>query len=457
MKENACRSAKEQVASGERPERLLSPLFEITTVALDALKPNLANTRTHSGRQIKKLARSIKDHGLTKAIGVDRAMNVIFGHACLEALKLNGETEAPVVVLKGSAQELRKLALADNRIALEATWNTENLAIEIEALLEAGGDGFEAGFDVGEIDALLSGRREASPFTREAGDNAVPDPTETPVTRAGDLWLLGRHRLYCGDARDAVSFESLLLGDPVDAIIADAPYNTPIANNVSGKGKVRHGDFAMASGEMTADEYKEFLEKTFGHCAQHANEGAIVFSFIDWRQLSRMQAALETIFTDHLNTCVWAKTTPGLGSFYRSQHELVLVFKKAGAHTNNIKNSAHGRTRSNVWTYAGLNSWGNHRNALLADHPTPKPVGMLEDMLRDVTRRGQAVLDPFGGSGSTLIAAEKCGREARLIEIDPRYCDAIIARFEAYTGRRATLAEGGAAFEEVTVQRGRRT
>jgi DNA modification methylase len=260
--------------------------------------------------------------------------------------------------------------------------------------------------------------------------------------------LLGRHRLACGDARDAGAYDALMAGQAADMLFTDPPYNVPIDGFAGGKGKVERREFAMASGEMGEAQFQAFLEATLGPAAAVTRDGAIAFVCMDWRHVGELLAAGAAVFDELKNICVWTKTNGGMGSLYRSQHELVFVFKKGRApQCNNVELGRHGRNRTNVWAYAGANAFGAAREAELAMHPTVKPVALIEDAIKDVTRRGALVLDPFGGSGSTLIAAERCGRLARVIEIDPLYCDTIIKRFEAYTGKQALLEASAESYE----------
>jgi DNA modification methylase len=261
---------------------------------------------------------------------------------------------------------------------------------------------------------------------------------------------MGRHRLLCGDTRSAADMERLMDGEHADLVFTDPPYNVAIDGNVCGLGSVRHREFAFASGEMSRDQFTRFLTDTLGNIAKVMRDGAIAFVCMDWRHMGELLAAGETVFTELKNLVVWNKTNGGMGAFYRSKHELVFVFKQGTAgHTNSFGLGETGRYRTNVWDYAGISSIGAARSEELAMHPTVKPVALICDAIRDCSRRGEIVLDGFGGSGSTLIAAEKTGRSARLFEYDPLYCDTIIRRWETYTGKRAELSDSGATFEDV--------
>jgi DNA modification methylase len=270
----------------------------------------------------------------------------------------------------------------------------------------------------------------------------------------GDLWLLGRHRLLCADTRSLPDMDRLMDGMRADLVFTDPPYNVAIDGNVCGLGLVKHREFAFASGEMSQDQFNTFLTETLGNMARVMRDGAIAFVCMDWRHMGELLAAGQASFSELKNLIVWNKTNGGMGAFYRSKHELIFVFKQGTAeHTNSFGLGETGRYRTNVWDYAGISSIGAGRSEELAMHPTVKPVALIADAIRDCSRRGEVVLDGFGGSGSTLIAAEKTGRSARLIEYDPIYCDTIVRRWEQYTGKKAVLEATSATFEVVADQR----
>jgi DNA modification methylase len=270
------------------------------------------------------------------------------------------------------------------------------------------------------------------------------------ISQRGDLWQLGRHVLICGDAREQADYDAVTLDDEMAALFTDPPYNCRVHGHVSGLGKIKHREFPMASGEMSTEEFTAFLATTLGLAASRCKDGAIAYVCMDWRGMEPLLVAGRQAFTEHKQLCVWNKTNGGMGAFYRSKHELVFVYKVGTApHTNTFGLGETGRYRTNVWDYPGISSMTSSRNDDLARHPTPKPVAMVADALRDCTRRGELVLDPFGGSGTTMIAAEICGRSARLIEYDPLYCDVIVQRFEQFTGQKAQLMQTGRTFEQV--------
>jgi DNA modification methylase len=310
------------------------------------------------------------------------------------------------------------------------------------------------GFSLAEIDLTLDQAREASTAAIDNPADRIPEAPNIAASRPGDLWHLGRHRLLCGNALLPKHVASLLGDERADLIFTDPPYNVPIDGHVCGLGSVRHREFAFAAGEMTRGQFTAFLTTTLSNAASAARDGAIAFVCMDWRHMRELLEAGEEVFSELKNLCVWNKTNGGMGSFYRSKHELVFVFKVGSApHTNSFGLGDTGRYRTNVWEYAGISSLGANRNDELAMHPTVKPVALVADAIKDCSRRGEIVLDIFGGSGTTLIAAETCGRQARLLEYDPSYCDTIVSRWETYTGKRATLDNDGRAFEDVTAER----
>lgn len=422
---------------------------------ISTLRPYKGNARTHSKKQLKQLIKSINEFGFNSPLLISADLEIIAGHGRFEAAKAAGLEDVPTIVLDDlSPEQRRAYVIADNKIALNAGWDIGLLAHELGALADIG-MGELTGFSLAEIDIVLDGALAADAEREEpAPEDAQVALPNTAVTKRGDLWCLGRHALLCGDARDPKDVERVAASGEIDAIFTDPPFNQKINGHVSGLGKVKHPEFAMASGEMTEESFQAFLEVTLGNAAGRCKDGAIAFVCMDWRGMAPLLAAGRAAFTEHKQLCVWSKTNGGMGTFYRSQHELVFVFKVGAApHTNTFGLGDTGRYRTNVWQYPGINSFGSTRDDELARHPTPKPVAMIADALRDVTRRSEIVFDPFAGSGSTMIAAEVTGRCARLIEYDPLYCDVIIARFQQFTGRKAFLTNTDLAFEDVAEQR----
>lgn len=415
------------------------------------LRPYARNARTHSKKQVQQIAASIKRFGFTNPVLVSDDGEIIAGHGRVEAAKLLGIKALPTLALSHlSDAERRAYVLADNKLALNAGWDREILALELQGLIDLDFDVEITGFSLAEIDFVLDDAGEADPDGRDAPEDVVPKVESHPVSQRGDIWELGRHRLICGDARNADDYAALLQNAQVDLLFTDPPYNVPIDGHVCGLGAVKHREFAFASGEMSAAQFTAFLTETLGQAAGVMRDGAIAYVCMDWRHMGELLAAGSSVFTEFKNLCVWNKTNGGMGSFYRSKHELVFVFKQGTApHTNSFGLGDTGRYRTNVWDYAGISSLSASRGDELAMHPTVKPVALIADAIRDCSKRGELVLDCFGGSGSTLIAAEKTGRLARLIEYDPLYCDTIVRRWQQLTGKCATLAASGQTFEDV--------
>lgn len=419
------------------------------------LRPYSQNARTHSRKQIRQIADSIKRFGFTNPVLVSDDSEIIAGHGRVEAAKLLGMPTVPTLRLSHlSPAERRAYVLADNKLALNAGWDQDILAIELQALIDLDFDVTLTGFSLAEVDFTLDAARERDPEAPHGVEDDIPPIQTEAVTRMGDVWHLGRHRLLCGDAREATDYARLLGDERVDLVFTDPPYNVPIDGHVCGSGRIRHREFAMGVGEMSQDAFTGFLADALKPMAARCRDGAIAFVCMDWRHMTELLNAGAQVFSELKNLCVWNKTNGGMGTFYRSKHELVFVYKVGTApHTNTFGLGDSGRYRTNVWDYAGISSMGSNRAEALAMHPTVKPTAMVADAIRDCSRRGDIVLDGFGGSGTTLIAAEVCGRSARLIEFDPHYCDVIIRRFERLTGKQATLADGGILFDDLAVQR----
>lgn len=431
--------------------RLLRSLA-IEVRPLAQLHSNPRNARTHGDKQIAQLAASIRTFGFLNPILIDEQGMVLAGHGRLAAARRIGLETVPVLPVKHlTPAHKRALVIADNRLAELAGWDRNLLGIELAEInaLELDFDIEITGFDTVEIDRLQHDL--TAPAPDPADDVPAVDAVSEPVTRAGDLWHLGRHRVICGSALERETYARLLDGHRAQMVFTDPPFNLPINGHVSGKGRRRHPEFAMASGEMSEAEFTDFLTDAGTLMARHSRNGAIQFICMDWRHQGELLRASAAVYGKPKNLCVWVKNNAGMGSFYRSRHELVFVFKVGSApHINNFGLGERGRYRSNVWEYPGVASFGADRDAALDMHPTVKPVALVADAIRDCSKRGGLVLDPFGGSGTTLIAAERTGRAARLAELDLRYVDVILRRWEAFTGESARLAETGESFADVT-------
>jgi DNA modification methylase len=431
-------------------------LPRVEMVPIAALRPNPKNPRKHSRRQLKRLAAIIRDIGFINPIIIDDAMMILAGHGRLEGARLAGLTVVPVIRFDHlTPEQKRAYVIADNRIAEQAGWDRELLVVELAELTELlppkGLDIALTAFEVSEIDLLLADMAT----NRATPEDAVP-PLPAPgeaVTRPGDLWLLGKHRLLCGDARKPHDFLRLMNGSRAVAVVADPPYNLR-ARAIGGRGKRQHPDFAFACGEMLPVQYRAFLSQTLGNAARVSAEGAVHYVFIDWRHVDDLIGVARDLYGEMLNLVVWNKLNAGQGSFYRSQHELIGVFRVGTQpHRNNVELGRFGRNRSNVWSYNGVNSFGSDRDEALATHPTVKPVALVADALLDCTARGDVVLDQFAGSGTLLLAAEKVGRVAHAMEYEGGYVDAAIVRWQRFTKRDAVLFGDGRTFEELAVDR----
>ena len=420
-----------------------------------ALMPRKSNPRTHSKAQLKQIADSIRTFGFTNPVLVDEENGLIAGHGRLEAAKQLGLETIPTVCLAGMTEaQIRTYVIADNRLAENAGWDPELLAIELQYLadLDLDFDVTITGFSMPEIDVLIGGLD--APAQKPDPADAVPEVTGPAVTRLGDIWQIGPHRLICGDATAPGTYARLLEGEAAQMVFTDPPFNVPIAGHVSGLGKVKHREFACASGEMSEAEFTAFLRSVFGNLAAASGDGAIHFVAMDWRHMREVIDAADGVYSALKNLCVWSKTNGGMGSLYRSQHELFFVFKSGtAAHINNVELGKHGRYRTNVWSYAGVNSFGATRDDELAMHPTVKPVALVADAILDCSRRKGIVLDAFAGSGTTLVAAHKTGRRGYGIELDPIYCDVILRRLAKIAKLEPVLIETGQTFADVAEER----
>ncbi len=443
-----------ELAGAPNNHNSLAPrVLELTQRTVSSLSKDPKNARTHSAKQYAQLEASIARFGFTNPILVDEHGMIIAGHArCGAAINL-GLDVVPVIVIAGlSEAERRALALADNKIALNAGWDQDLLATELEFLadLQIDLDVSITGFDTVEIDSIMASAKQDNGPVEE-----VPLPPSGPaVSMLGDVWHLGPHRVICGNALVGSTYAEIMGTEQARMAFLDAPYNVPIDGHVSGLGRNQHREFAMGVGEMSAAAFTVFLTDALSRTATHCMNGAIIFSCIDWRHLQEMSAAGEAAHLDLKNLIVWAKSNGGMGTFYRSAHELIFAFKHGTAkHVNNFGLGEGGRYRTNVWNYPGANTFRRDRDADLAAHPTPKTVALVADAIMDVSHRGDIVLDPFGGSGTTLFAAEKTKRIARLIELDPLYVDGIVRRWLTVGGNQAILASTGQTFAEVEAER----
>ena len=431
------------------PRALLQPFAPMVEQRPTAdLIVNARNARTHSARQVEQIAASILKFGFIIPIVVNDKRVVLAGHGRLRAAQRLGLNEVPIIVVKHLTEELqRAFMLADNRLAELAGWDEELLRVELQELSLVIDFEFEVtGFDTVDLDRL-----EAPKLAKTAKPEVVPEvERDRPAVSApGDLWKLDKHLLLCGSALEQNSYQRLMGDERAQMVFTDPPYNVAIDGHVCGLGSVRHRDFGMASGEMTAPEFTGFLNSFMSHAVRYSHDGAIHFICMDWRHMGELLAAAGELY-ELKNVCVWNKTNGGMGTFYRSKHEMVFVFKAgSGPHINNFGLGERGRYRTNVWDYPGVNTFRRGRMDELRAHPTVKPLALVVDALKDCSKRGGIVLDPFVGSGTTLLAAEKTGRLGRAIELDPHYVDAAIGRWQTLTGQAAVHAESGKTFDEL--------
>lgn len=432
---------------------------QIDYVPVGELTPYARNARTHSKKQIRQIARSIEKFGFVNPVLTSDEGQIIAGHGRVEAAKLIGIKSVPALRLSHlNEQERRAYILADNKLAENAGWDKDLLAIELQHLIDFDFDVELTGFAIAEIDLIIEEAGETASKLGSMAEDVVPEQSGPIITQLGDIWQLGKHRLICGDARDADCIAALLENTRADMMFTDPPYNVKIDRNVCGLGSVKHEEFAFASGEMSEEEFTAFLTQSLGASSRHLRDGAIAFVCMDWRHMRELLDAGEVVFDELKNLIVWNKTNGGMGAFYRSKHELIFVFKKGTApHTNSFGLGETGRYRTNVWDYAGISSVGAKRDEELKMHPTVKPVAMIADAIKDCSRRGEIIMDCFAGSGSTLIAAEQTGRSARVVEYDPGYCDTIVRRWQDYTGKEAFHIGEGRTFNALSTEVGEAT
>ncbi|MEP0314146.1 DNA methyltransferase [Hyphomonas sp.] len=416
-----------------------------TRVPIDSLVHLGRETRKHSPAQIRKLVRSLAEQDFVLPILIDPMGRVVAGWGLVLAARQLGLSEVPAVTVTNlSEAKLKQLRLALNRLAEDAEWDREELTIEFNEILELEPDIdlTLTGFAMAEVDILLDGGGED-----EEDVLPVVDGRREPKSQIGDVWKLADHRIICSNALDPETHAALMGDDRAQMVFTDPPYNVPVDGHVCGLGSVKHQDFQMASGEMTSAQFTDFLSATLGLAAGHSVDGSFHMIFMDWRHLPEIHKAGENTYDELKNLCVWNKSNAGMGALWRSQHELILIFKKGTApHINNVALGRYGRNRTNVWSYPSQNTM--NAKSKLSLHPTVKPVGLVADAIRDCSNRGDIILDPFGGAGTTLIAAEKTGRKARLIEIEPRYVDVTVERWQRLTGGTAIHAETGRPFDE---------
>jgi DNA modification methylase len=435
-----------------RPAKIAVVYSPITALKLDP-----RNARLHRAKQIRQIARSIRTFGFNVPVLVDARMGVIAGHGRILAARQLDLPEVPVILLEHlSEAQQRAFMIADNRLTENAEWDERLLAEQLRdlSLLDLDFSLEVTGFEIGEIDLRIESLTDETPG-RDAADEVPSCESGPAVSRVGDLWECGSNKILCGSALDPAAYSALMGDAKAGVVFTDPPFNLPIEGHVSGFGAVHHREFAMASGEMSRDEFTGFLAGAFKLLAQYSAPGSLHFACMDWRHQGEMLTAGSSVYTELKNLCVWVKDSAGMGSLYRSAHELVFVFKNGKEpHRNNIQLGRFGRDRTNVWKYAGAAALRrSDEGNLLALAATPKPVAMVADAIMDVSARGDIVLDAFLGSGTTVIAAERTGRRGYGIELDPLLVDTAIRRWEAWTRDRARHAASGMTFAEVGAER----
>ena len=421
---------------------------------LSDLHPNPRNARVHSRAQIGKLQSIIRRVGFKNPILIDKHGMILCGHGRVLAAEALGMPEVPTILVEDlSDADVRALVLADNVIADKAGYDKRLVRSELMYLAEIGYELELTGFDTIEIDTMLSVGDESSAGNEQDEVALEPSP-EAPVSQAGDLWQIGSERLIVGDARDPLLVERLMDGKQAQMAFLDPPYGCAISNNVSGLGKVVHDNFDMGSGQETLPELAmTILRPAFRNVAAHCQPGAIGFVCSDWRAATHMLDAAKGVFDEVKNWIVFVKTNAGMGTFYRSQFELIFAFKVTpGKVINNFGLGEGGRHRSNVWTYAGVNTFRKDRMTELASHPTVKPKKMVMDAILDCSQRGGIILDVFAGSGTTLAAAQATGRVGYGVELDPKYADVILNRLYLQ-GKVEPMLDGITPFSEVAATR----
>jgi DNA modification methylase len=427
--------------------------LQIKYLPPDQIRPDPTNPRQHGKRHVRQLANSIEAFGFNAPILIDHGGQIVAGHGRHAAAMALGLLLVPTICVGHlSPEQRRAYMVADNRLGDLSKWDGKALAGIMLELAEAdlSFDIEAAGFSVGEIDLMVA---EAEGDAGEAEDE-LPEPGPI-ITQLGDVWDVGDHAVFAGSALEEASFAAIMGDDRADLVFSDPPYNVPIKGHVSGLGKIQHREFAQAVGEMSEEEFIKFLMTALQLAARFSREGSLHYWAMDWRHIYELSVAARATYSDQVNLCVWGKTAAGMGSLYRSQHELFGVWRNgATRHRNNVELGRFGRSRSNLWTYPGATSFGRSSDEgnLLALHPTVKPVALIADAILDSTCRGDMVLDPFLGSGSTLIAAEKVGRRCRGIELDPAYVDTIVRRWQRWSGGLARRRSDGRLFDNLEAE-----
>jgi len=438
------RPKKPAGANTEMLARISNLAFE--KVTLDFLSVHNRALRRHPEAQIAQLMSSFAIFGVIAPLVIDADGKIIAGEARLEAARRLKLAEVPVIIAEHlTPEEARAYRIADNKLSEGATWDIDALRDEVANALAFEIDPEALGFSGPELDLLLT-------MPGETGkDEEIVPPRPDPFVRPGDLFDLSAHALMCGDSTDAEQVAALMDGILADMVITDPPYNSPISHFVSTrKGPRAHREFVQASGEMSNGEFSAFLTKVMVNLRDNCREGAVIEVFMDHRNIHRLIVAGEEAGLNYFNLAVWVKNTAGMGSFLRSQHELVAIFANPGAPPlNNVMLGINGRFRTNCWMYEGRAGFGRGRKEELDRHPTPKPGPLYTDAILDCTNREDIILDLFGGGGTALIAAERTGRRARVMELDPGYVEASLVRYRTVFGVEPVHRQTGLTLSEL--------
>lgn len=417
------------------------------------IKAYAQNPRIHQKKQVQQLVNSIENFKFNNPILIDENNEIIAGHGRLLAAKELKLDEVPTIKLShlDEAQK-RAYRIADNKLTENGQWDIDLLKLEFSEIEKLNLDfSLElTGFDVADIDVILDSSLTEKEVKLDEKANAVPFIKENEiVSKLGDIWQLGKHRIICGNSLEKEYFEKLFENKKADMIFTDPPYNVKVDGHVCGLGKVKHKEFKMASGEMSQNEFQDFLTNNFNLLKEFSKNGSLHYICMDWRHIKEISNAGDEVFDELKNLCVWNKDNGGMGSLYRSKHELIFIFKNGNAsHKNNVELGSHGRYRTNIWDYPGVNSFGGDKNKLNM-HPTVKPVEMVKDAILDATNRSDIVLDTFLGSGTTLIATEKSNRTCYGMELEPVYVDTAIRRWQDLTGKAAIHLQSGKSYREM--------
>ena len=427
---------------------------QISYCAITDLRPHPENARQHTRTQVRGIAKSIEAFDFNNPILVNKKRQILVGHGRWEAAKIRGMSHVPVIFLDHLTEAQEKAyMLADNKLTDRSTWDDDKVAAQLKELSELPLEfDIEAtGFEPPEIDLRIQSLEDADAADKADEFELAAGPA---VSSIGDTWALGDHRLHCGNALEDTAYKDFFEGEKATVAFTDTPYNVPNDGHVGGKGRVKHREFPMAFGEMSEDEFTNFLTVGVSKICTYTIAGGLIYACMDWRHLKEMRAAADAAACDVVNVCIWVKSNGGMGSLYRSRHEHVFVLRNGKeSHLNNVQLGRFGRNRTNVWNYPGVNAFAHKGTKRTLDyHPTVKPILMVSDAILDSTKRNDIVLDPFMGSGTTLLGAQRTDRRCYGIELDPLYVDTAIERWQRMTGIQATNLSGEA-FEQVRQRR----